>query len=285
MKSWVDFQARVYQALPHAVRRAANVIRVWPDYQRWRASPDGQEHARRILGHLEGKYKGHRCIVIGNGPSLKRMDLDFLRDEYTFGLNRIYMMFDEWGFETDFLVAVNRFVMDQYGGELERFEGLKVFNWKHRKGFSVDSRTVFLPARPGFRMTGDVLGGYFLGGGTVTNVALELAFFLGFSEVILIGVDHSYREKGVPGQPVRSQKDDVDHFHPEYFGRGAVWQLPNYLAMEDGYRNAKRLFETEGRRVIDCTLDGKLEVFEKAEISAYLARSEYAPKHNYTEGG
>ena len=45
-------------------------------------------------------------MIVGNGPSLAGMDLSPLRDEFTFGLNRSYLMFDRIGFNTTFLVAV-----------------------------------------------------------------------------------------------------------------------------------------------------------------------------------
>ena len=39
--------------------------------------------------------KGDRCVIIGNGPSLRSMDLSSLKDEVTFGMNRIYLLFDK----------------------------------------------------------------------------------------------------------------------------------------------------------------------------------------------
>ena len=41
-----------------------------------------------------------------------------LRDEYTFGLNRGYLLFDRIGAPTTFLVAVNRYVVEQFAHDL-----------------------------------------------------------------------------------------------------------------------------------------------------------------------
>lgn len=38
---------------------------------------------------FKNKYKGKRCFIIGNGPSLKDMDLSLLKDEYTFTVNQL----------------------------------------------------------------------------------------------------------------------------------------------------------------------------------------------------
>ncbi len=37
-------------------------------------------------------HHGQRCFIIGNGPSLQRTDLTKLKDEFTFGMNRIYLV-------------------------------------------------------------------------------------------------------------------------------------------------------------------------------------------------
>ena len=39
-------------------------------------------------------HKDEDCFIIGNGPSLNKMDLGLLNDYYTFGLNKIYMLFE-----------------------------------------------------------------------------------------------------------------------------------------------------------------------------------------------
>ena len=54
----------------------------------------------------------------------------------------------------------------------------------------------------------------------MTYVALQVAFYLGFEQVILIGVDHNFATKGKPNTTVVSQGDDPNHFNPAYFGKG-----------------------------------------------------------------
>ena len=45
------------------------------------------------LRSYKNKFAGERCFVVGNGPSLNNMDMSKLSDEYTFGMNRIFLMF------------------------------------------------------------------------------------------------------------------------------------------------------------------------------------------------
>ena len=58
-------------------------------------SPERRDTIEK-LGALKDKHKGERCFIIGNGPSLKQTDLTKLKNEYTFGLNRIYLAFRRW---------------------------------------------------------------------------------------------------------------------------------------------------------------------------------------------
>jgi hypothetical protein len=94
-------------------------------------------------------------------------------------------------------------------------------------------------------------------------VALQLAFHLGFSDVILIGVDHSFASHGPANKLVTSSGADMNHFDPTYFGTGVRWQLPDLAVSEMAYRMACDAYEAAGRRVRDATVDGKLTVFPK----------------------
>jgi hypothetical protein len=99
----------------------------------------------------------------------------------------------------------------------------------------------------------------------VTYVALQLAYFMGFEEAILIGVDHNFATKGLPNTTVTSSGDGPNHFAPGYFGKGFKWQLPDLEGSERAYWLARQAFEAAGRRVVDATVGGKLEIFPKVE--------------------
>ena len=102
-------------------------------------------------------------------------------------------------------------------------------------------------------------------GATVTYVAMQVAYYFGCSKVILIGVDHSFSTTGNPHTVVTSDGDDINHFDPNYFGKGFRWQLPDLETSEIAYRLARAEFEAAGREVVDATIGGKLDVFRKAD--------------------
>ena len=102
----------------------------------------------------------------------------------------------------------------------------------------------------------------------MTNVALQLAFHMGFQQVILIGVDHNFASRGEANKTVVSHGDDLNHFAPNYFGKGAKWQLPDLDTSEVGYTFASEAYRKAGREVLDATVGGKLTIFPKVDYSS-----------------
>ncbi len=233
----------------------------------YRVSPSGR-HSLASLKALHNKYSGCRCFIIGNGPSISSMDLSALAGEYTFGLNRIYLKFRDMGFPTSFLVAVNRYVIEQFSDEIGSQPCTKFISWNYHRKIA-DSRlkkeVIFVPESLRERFCASPADGLW-SGGTVTFVAMQLAYYLGFSKVILIGVDHSFSASGEPHKLVQSQGIDVNHFDSNYFGPGIRWQLPDLDMSERAYVLAKAAFESDGRTIVDATHDGKLEIFPKASF-------------------
>jgi hypothetical protein len=213
---------------------------------------------------LRNIHAGQRCFILGNGPSLRKTDLRRLSKEYTIGLNRIYLLFDEMGFATTYHVCVNELVLEQWGREILDLPCTKFVAWKARNTLPLRDDMMFLRtlSRPGF--SDDITDGLWEGT-TVTFVALQIAFHLGFEEVILIGVDHHFTTSGEAHRQMTSEGDDVDHFAPNYFGKGARWQLPDLRSSEVAYEVARIAYQQTGRKIVDATLNGKLNVFEKVE--------------------
>jgi len=216
--------------------------------------PDLQGVSRSRILELKNTYRGERAFIIGNGPSL---------NEYTFGLNRIYLMFDELGFKTNFLVSVNQLLLKQCAEEINRLKIPKFISSFASDYISLDRNTVFIKSLGDPQFSTDLTRGIWEGA-TVTYVAMQVAYYLGFSEVILIGVDHNFKTKGTPHKIVEQRKDDPNHFSPKYF-KGMKWQLPDLPTSELAYRLSRYQFESDGRKIVDATVGGKLKVFPKVK--------------------
>jgi hypothetical protein len=221
--------------------------------------------SRKRLAALKDIHKGERCFIIGNGPSLRKTDLQKLRDEFTFGLNRIYLLFPELGFTTTYFLSMNDLIIEQCAAEILALPIPKFLSWRSHRFLKPTDDTHFLyTTYTGPKFARDVAGRLWEGA-TVTYVALQLAYHMGFEKVILIGVDHNFVTQGDANKTITSQGDDPNHFAPNYFGKGFKWQLPDLETSERAYRMAKTAYEADGREVLDATIGGKLTVFPKID--------------------
>jgi hypothetical protein len=197
--------------------------------------------------------------------------MSLLKDEYTFGLNRIYLMFDQLGFGTTYHVAINKYVLEQCANDFRELKS---------PFFTFTAHRHYLEGAPNVGYLHRVMGEWFskdpsravCGGYTVTYVAMQLAYYMGFTDVILIGVDHRFATAGKPNQLVESAGPDASHFDPNYFGKGVKWQLPDLENSEISYKLARKAFANAGRRIVDATVDGALTVFPKTTLREALTR-------------
>lgn len=271
-------------------RSTYDAIRRIPELPSAYLHPWRRESIRR-LKELKGIHKGKRAFIIGNGPSLRQTDLSKLKNEFTFGMNRIYLLFPELGFHTTYFVSINDLVIEQFKDEILAQPMPKFLAWRShrhfspqlpitnpqfsnspRKASSFQSSSSSLPTflyttYTSPRFSSDVRGRVWEGA-TVTNVALQIAFHMGFEKIILIGVDHNFTSKGDANKTVVSQGNDPNHFAPNYFGKGAKWQLPDLDTSEIGYAMAREAYRKAGREVIDATVGGKLTIFPKADYNS-----------------
>src|SRR6266540_4125227 len=252
--------------------RATNdSIRRIPELPAAYLHPWRRESIRRLAA-LKDIHKGKRAFIIANGPSLKYTDMSKLKNEITFCMNRIYLMFPELGFSTTYLSVVNDLVIEQTASDLAALMMPKFLSWRSRRFFPSNLLMTQLPTflyttyeSPSFST--DVRGRVWEGA-TVTNVTLQLAFHMGFKQVILIGLDHNYTATGKPNTTVTSQGDDPNHFSSAYFGKGFRWQLPDLETSEIGYAMARDAYERAGREILDATINGKLTIFPKVDYNS-----------------
>lgn len=218
------------------------------------------------LETCKDKHRGERCVIIGNGSSLNHMDLSFLKREFCFGLNKIYLGFEKWDFTPTYYVAVNSLVIEQSVEQIYNIPCTKFISDRGIPYLQPRKDIIFIEtsAYNDKEFSTDPTMGL-REGNTVTYVALQLAYYMGFKTVILIGVDHSFIIDGLPHQEVIAEGEDPNHFHPNYFGKGQKWNLPDLAGSEKYYKIAYAHFWLDNRQIIDATLNGKCPVFPKMD--------------------
>lgn len=236
------------------------------------------------LAKLYNAFKGERCFIIGNGPSLNKHDLSLLRGEYVFAVNSFYYKTAETGFRPTFFVVEDDAVMRENIEQIRAYEApYKFFPTNYKELHPAAENTYFFRMNRGFyeksspnycvpRFSTDASKVLYCGQ-SVTYINLQLAFFLGFTEVYLIGMDFDYvipPEHGRKGDFIYSTTDDPNHFHKDYFGKGKTWKDPKLERVGMNYRQAKVSYEAVGRTIYNATIGGKLEIFERVDYDHLL---------------
>jgi len=218
-------------------------------------------------------HAGERCFILGNGPSLEKVNLGALENQVVFGTNRIYLS----NYTPTYYVCVNDLVLEQFWKEINYIDTVKfiarkpaVKDVKETRAGEVHWLDTSLYTPSFSSPDGPIWEGH-----TVTYVALQLAYYMGFEEVILLGLDHYYGQVLHPDMEVLATGYDDNHFDPEYFAHGTRWHAPNLQQSELAYSLAKSYFERDQRRIINCSHRTKLDVFERVSYNHFITGGHY----------
>jgi len=207
-------------------------------------------------------HEGETCIIVGNGPSLKDVPVSFLKKFKTFGTNRIYLLEN---FTPTYYAAVNPLVVDQCRHEINELHCIKFITSTMAQfiygSYSIVSSGMQRFCYEPFR---ELYEGF-----TVTFVAMQLAYFMGFSTVLLVGVDHRFKFDGAPNMRQFMQSDDPNHFSPEYF-KDKFWHTPDLERSNEAYLMAEDAFRADSRIIINLTTNSGTSVFERQELRSWL---------------
>lgn len=229
--------------------------------------------SRIRMRKYKDRHAGQKAIIVCNGPSLNKVDFSLLEQAgvFTFGLNKINLLFERTSFRPSCIVSMNPYVLGQNTDFFNQTEIPLFLNSSAHQAVRFRKNVIFLHfANVSRRFARDCTLSL-CQGHTVTYAALQLAFHMGFARVALIGADHNFAIKGIPNALTVAGDTDPDHFHPGYFPSGVTWQLPDVHGIELHYELAKNTYAQYGRAIHNCTEGGILEVFERQELSEFLA--------------
>ncbi len=225
------------------------------------------------LSDLKDIHKGERCFIIGNGPSLRYEDLDKLKNEYTFAVNRIYLGFDKTEWRPTYYAIQDSKILDQYADEVAKLDLPYKFVPKQYEDKIVKPKgkvffynyIVRLFNGTAAKFSEDIAECTYEGG-TVTFLCMQIAFYMGFEEIILLGNDFNYSlEKTKDGVVVNNVKD---YFVDNYIGSKDTRFYPRLDLCQIGFELARKKGEEKGVKILNATRGGKLEVFERVDFDS-----------------
>jgi hypothetical protein len=209
---------------------------------------------------------------LGNGPSLLKCDLTLLKNEITIASNANFLIWDQMGYSPTFLTVEDNLVAEDRANHFAKIKTTtKVFPQDLLYCLKPDAQSIYIDFRrhyTGFPKFSDNFSGKVFWGGTVSYLNMQMAYYLGFKEIYLIGFDHSYQVSAsdkIVNSVIKSEGDDSNHIHPDYFGKGYRWHDPKVDRMENAYTKAKEFLEEKNIKIVNATIGGKLEVFKRVD--------------------
>lgn len=158
-------------------------------------------------------HRGERCFIVGNGPSIKQQDLSLLKDEIVFCVNQCVRNEQFTAMNPQYYVCVDK---NLFNIDLEKQEDVELLN-TYKKLADIEDLECFFPLEEKvhfiekFKLNDIINTNYiiqrtqFFEGykskidlskplpifGTVVQVAITIAIYMGFSEIYLLGCDET----------------------------------------------------------------------------------------------
>ena len=226
-----------------------------------------REQSSNLLKEIQEHYSNKKVIVIGNGPSLLKTDLNDIRekrDDYVLiASNGFYLYTKEKGIFANILCVEDPFPAEDMRDEIIEYKSHKIIPFDLSHIFEKNSsdiafvdfrrRLSFLKYR-GFKFNNTITK-HFYWGSTVTYLSLQIAASLSPKVVYLVGCDLNYKvnsEDKVKNNTYLSNKDDENHFSPEYF-RNKRWHNPHVEMMHKAFRNANDFYRELSIPLFNCS--------------------------------
>lgn len=227
------------------------------------------------LQKIKNLHQGERCFIIANGPSLRTEDLNLLhqKNAVTFAMNRIYKLFSETSWRPTYYVCEDINIFHESLNEINSIPAEKKFipiNHKWYHNINVDDALYFWA---NYDRTKDFPDSFSTNIekqmdslGTVTFTCINIAAYMGFNEIYLLGVDHNYRVTiNEEGQTI------VDNAAKDYFCENYDSDIKDIVVHDMGqntraYRKAKKYCDEHNIQIYNATRGGKLEVFPRVDF-------------------
>lgn len=213
------------------------------------------------LRMFHNKHQDERCFLIGNGSSLKVADLDKLKENkiITFGCNHIFEIYGETDWRPDYYVAAEGLEANE---SMDRICNQKIICFmKHFIGFPLEDKMYvyryqeqdYVDILPRFS---DDISKCVYRSATVMFDMFQIAAYMGFKEIYLLGVDCDYVSGSCQNYFYQSPPDTVPH------------RDERTKRMVQAYQSAYNYAHANEIKIYNATRGGALEVFERIDFDS-----------------
>ncbi len=230
------------------------------------------------LRRFKNTAKTKACFIVGNGPSLRLEDLERIGHLGipSFASNRIYLAFPKISWRPSYYFISDERLITDYNKEKDIFFGIpSFFPRKYRE--LVESGEFYNELIYDYRVEGRFSDNAAVGiyaGGSVTTEMIQFAYYMGYKEIYLIGVDFNYTINNPNEDRSYTYQGENNYFIQGYLKKGEVAAIPDVELNLRAFRAAKVVIEKQGRIIKNATRGGKLEVFDRADLDELLTKWE-----------
>jgi hypothetical protein len=236
------------------------------------------------ISRLKNAHLGGTAFIIGNGPSLKAKDLNLIHQNNipSFASNKIYKIFDKTNWRPSYFVIEDYGICSSNFAEIQEkihctiFAGdylAKFFQKKTQPLYFKQLERVIPPRKPAFSKS--ITQGI-NSGGTVTYTCIQIACFLGFTDLILLGVDFDYSTPDLrPHDTFMGYNTYTPNNKANYFDSNYLDEKENIFApdLETSYCAYLSVAEKIKSGTLKCkvrnaTRGGKLEIFKRVDFDS-----------------
>lgn len=245
-------------------------------------------HHSSKLKKLKDIHKGQRCFIIGTGPSLNQTNLSLIKDEIIFGVNTLYAGLDKFGITCDYYAVSDgimwrKHIKDVLGVDATLFlggiagkeylEDLGLFpKYKRNKPLVVRQLGWIHDSSGNFLFSRDISKGAYEGSTVIIDMCLQMAYYMGFKEVYLLGCD-------CDNSGALHFSKAADPLNADGMEKLRLVNPSHILFTDDwsrtfkAYEMCKKVYEEDGREIINATVGGKLEVFKRKKLEDVIQSS------------
>lgn len=238
------------------------------------------------LNALKNSHKGERCFIIGNGPSLTISDLEKLSGEITFGMNSIYKIFEQTNWRPTYYVSNDIMLNYKMKAPVEsrkrdltecigRYKFEKCFisssDFNSELNLISKSKILYLPTedylyqilQPRFPKFHNDCSKKCQAFGTTAYLAYQIAVYMGFSKIYLLGTDCSY--SGEKRHIYEESKEENSLYSNKRIASSLEYALLRGFAAIKNHDD-----RNENVGVYNVSRGGKLELFPRQNLDDIL---------------
>lgn len=224
------------------------------------------------LKQLKNKFEGKRCFIIATGPSLNIKDIRLIKNEFTFAMNNVCLLYDKTDWRPDFYGIQDKkvfkklkhilldnpervFVSQHIAKEIKNREIFGQFplnSYYMQYDYRYTKKLPIKFSKNSHRVVYDAY--------SITFSLMQIAVYMGFKEIYLLGTDCN--------QEVGKKNHFIESGHIEDIKKLKTSAVRNIYA----HQKINIFCKKNDVKVYNATRGGSLEVYDRVNLEDIIKK-------------